>query len=375
MSSPTAPPPSQGLQSNALILSPSDPFDLLGEIVLNEGATLHELKAALHGAFSSAVPSQHERFRIREKLAAKLTRVFRGDTTLKGNSTPGTLKDWKILVVEEIDDFGTPTNDNGDVASATTTSNDAQLTGADVPSSSAVDTAASGVAASSDVRQSKSGGEDLTSSDVLLYLARWHPTHRRLDEPKEVIVRQEMKLMDLIQWISRQAEKEGRTKKEDAPAPAEAKVVSSEAASGSAATSAGDAPSSAEVDSFLIPSDAIGVEKPLPYQLANPSHSLGSLKFNTDWVTPGTTLANGQVFKVRDGDLLVWCDQRENAVEQYRQFRDEDDLVGHDGRLGERGAQRELKIWSPQEQEEAAMREAIRQVEESERLAAAAASK
>jgi hypothetical protein len=259
-------------------------------VVLRDTASLDELKSTLLLSFPGCAASAR-RMRVREKLSSKLTGVFRSGNTLRANCAPGSLKDFKVLVVEALE------TERG----------------------------------------------DLEKHQLLLYTARWHPLSRKLDPHVEMVLDADTRLQELQKMLS------------------ESTGAGVEAAP-STDSSLPDSSSSTPA----IPAEFIGLEKPLPYQLSD-LFALASLKFNMDWVVPSSTLSNGHVFRVRDGDLLVWCDQRENAVEQYRQHSEADDLV-HAGQRGERAQPKELKIYSPAEQLE--MQEALRQVaqfEEEER--------
>lgn len=228
----------------------------------------------------SGLPTDPKLFRIREKLARKLTKVFHSDRNLRLNCSAGTLKDYKVLVVQEV---------------------------------------------------GRKEEADISSQDVLINLQQWIPSEKKLSSIKEYILKSDMKLVELQKMISE-----------------EIAAVSAVGGGDAESTSSLSATSSSSSSSSILPPECIGFEKPLPYQLSDPSQ-LSSLKFNVDWVTSECTLANSQVIRVRDGDTLVWVDQRANHVEQYNEYRESDDIV-HGGRRGEREKHKELKIYSPQEQ-------------------------
>jgi len=303
----SSPAPSFSAPALQALFSPNDPFLYLGELVVQSEWDLAQVKAAIVTAFPGVEPPLDPAcFRVREKVANKLTRCFRVDKSLRENcGGAAALRDYKVLVVQRV---------------------------------SSPEEAA------------------LTSAEVVLSLAQWDPARAQLGAPREVVLPADMPLRELQAWISAR----------EAGERAEARgAKAAEAAAAASASSVGDADADS-ADDGPIPPESIGFEKPLPYQLTDPAQ-LSALKFNVDWVTAESTLSNSQVVRVRDGDLLVWVDRRAHSVAQYNEYRESDDVV-HSEKVGERERHRELRIYSPQEQAE--MAAAIAQVAEFEKAQA-----
>lgn len=330
MNSPSPSPPPTGspsLASSALVLGPSDPFELLGDLVMDEAWSLDQVKAAILTAFPSSGLPDPSLIRIREKLASKLTKVFHSDKSLKSNAAAGTLKDFKILVAQAVDR----------------------------PEDAAI-----------------------SSKHFLLQVVQWIPQQKILAPAREMVLHMDLKLEELQQIIANKYNEEHASEIEaqkDAPVAAvDGAEVAAAAASASASSSSSSSSAAPSSPSLPLPPSSIGFEKPLPYQLLDPA-ALSSLKFNVDWITDTSTLSNSQVIRVRDGDTLVWVDQRANRVEQYNAWRESDDIV-HGEKRGEREKQRELKIYTPQEQlEMEAAIQAVQAFEKQQQQQAALAQK
>jgi len=306
----------------------------LCELVLEADWSLEQTKDAIWRATPAefrALLQGPQHFRVREKIAAKLTRVLRADVpTLRANVSAGTLKDYKQLAVQRVSE--------GDPVS-------------------------------------------VLSSELLLSVARWHPRLKRLDAAEEIVLQADARFQELQERLSGKAAKEDGLSAEDIerqkqqtnnPHSAAAAASTEDNAATAAVGASSSSSSSSASDSsaaVYIPSECVGFEKPLPYQLLDPSAHLSSLKFNVDWVSSSSTLSSSvDVIRVRDGDVLVWTDVRAQGVALYNEYREQDDIV-HNTARGEREKQHALKIYSPQEQAE--MEHAIRLVEEMEKKAAA----
>lgn len=293
------------------MLGPSDPFELLGDLVMEDAWSLDQVKSAILTAFpTSGLPSDPALIRIREKLASKLTKVFHSDKSLKANAAAGTLKDFKVLVAQAVE---------------------------------------------------RPEDANISSKHFLLQVVQWIPQQKILAPAREMVLHMDLKLEELQARLAHTYNEEHASefealKQENSVSGDGAEVA---AAAAAAASSSSSSSSAACCPSGPLSPSSIGFEKPLPYQLLDPV-AMSALKFNVDWLTDTSTLSNSSVIRVRDGDTLVWVDQRANRVDQYNAWRESDDIV-HGEKRGEREKQRELKIYSPDEQ--LAMEAAIQAVQ------------